>query len=41
MLSDPGGAQLMIANYGGIAPTKRAAIIEAYARIAQDRRALA
>ena len=34
------GAQLMIANYGGLAPTKAAAMLEAYTRIDSDARAL-
>lgn len=41
LLRDPDGAQLMVANYGGLAPTQGAAILEAYTRIAQDARALA
>lgn len=41
ILRDPDGTQRMIANYGGLAPTQTAAILEAYARIASDARAYA
>jgi len=32
------GSQLMVADYGGLAPTKYAAELEAYRRIAQEER---
>lgn len=36
LLRDPDGDQRFIGNYGGVAPTKAAAELEAYTRIAQD-----